>query len=152
MKKIKNILIIILSLFFISCASTNKKELGKIKKEEEITSRSTAIRFLPEYYKAGKTITVKIVVSPAKKTPGIIVEEKVPERWEIIRSTPQYMKRQKNTYKYLFYGKEVLPFEITYTVKIPEGENGEKEFRGVIKTFREKNIQIGGDNKIRNKP
>ena len=151
MKKI-NILIIILSFFFMSCTLTNKKELKKIKKEKEITTRSTAIRFLPEYYTSGKTITVKIVVSPAKKTSGIIVEEKIPERWEIIKSIPQYMKRQKNTYKYLFYGKEVLPFEITYTVKIPEGENGEKEFRGVIKTFREKNIQIGGDNKIRNKP
>jgi len=142
---------IIMSFILTSCTSANKATKKKTKKEE-IDNKSMAIRFLPEYYKAGKTITVKIVVSPAKKTPGIIVEEKIPERWEIIKSTPQYMKREKNTYKYLFYGKEVLPFEITYTVKIPEGENGEKEFRGVIKTFREKNIQIGGDNKIRNKP
>jgi len=82
----------------MSCALTNKNELKKIKKEKEITPSSTVIRFLPEYYTPGKTITVKIVVSPAKKTSGVIVEEKIPERWEIIKSNPQYMKRQKNTY------------------------------------------------------
>lgn len=140
---------IILSFILTSCTSAKKTTKKKTKKEK-VDNKSIAIRFLPEYYTAGKTIKVKIVVSPAKKTSGIIVEEKIPERWEIIKSTPQYMKKEKNTYKWLFYGKEVLPFEITYKVKIPEDENGEKEFKGVIKTFREKNIPIGGDKKISN--
>ncbi len=141
---------IIISFILTSC--TSGKKITKKKTKKEKIDRTTAIRFLPEYYTAGKTIEVKIVVSPAKKTPGIIVQEKIPERWEIIKSTPSFMKKYGNIYKWLFYGKEVLPFEITYTVKIPEGENGEKEFKGVIKTFREKTIPIGGDNKIRNNP
>lgn len=152
--KMRKILILVSCLLFVSCA-VSKKEVKKETEKEKVVEKKAAgtiaIRILPEFYTPGKTITVKIEVSPVKKTSGVIVEENIPENWEIIKSTPAYMKKNSNAYKWLIYGKEVAPFEIVYTVKIPEKEKGEKKFHGVVKTFKEGIIPIGGDEKISNR-
>ncbi len=138
----KNLYLIFLFLILVSCSTTNKKVETKIKEEIKTT---TATRILPEKYIPGKTINVEISVNPSEKTTGVIVEEKIPEKWEIINSEPNWIKKEGNTYKYLFYGERIEPFKIKYQVKIPEEDKGEKNFEGCIKTFKEGTIIIGGN-------
>jgi len=150
----KTIFLLVFTLIFLitGCTTTKEKEviIQPQKTEEkgvtvEDNIRTRAERDLPENYKPGKFINVVVKVYPLEGTTGVIVEETLPNDWGIIKSTPAFLKRQGSTYKWLIFSKSVEPFEIRYEAYAPTGETGQREFKGVVVTHKEKTLPIEGD-------
>lgn len=150
MKAFEVFLGIILCVFLSGCSQVQKKEPKETTKQQpQSVMISTATRTIPETCKAGDIIEVKINIVPANQVSGIIVKEKIPESWSIIKSEPQFTKIEPaNTYKWLQWGKQVLPFTIVYQLKIPEKAKGKYSFEGTITTYREGEIPFTGNSVI----
>jgi len=110
---------------------------------------SKAIRSLPSRYLPGQPVKVKIAVFPNPVTAAIIVQETVPVGWKIVTSSPPSQKKEGRNYKWLFWGKELKPFEIIYEVLPEETAAGQAVFDGVIKTHEEKSVPISGDSVLK---
>ncbi len=153
----ETIFLLVFTLIFITgCTTTKEKEviIQRNNVEENVSETpekrpvTRAERDLPEHYKPGGFINVVVKVYPLEGTTGVIIEETLPKDWGIIKSTPAFVKREKSTYKWLVFGKELEPFEIRYEAYAPTGETGQKEFKGVVLTHKEKTLHIEGDTYI----
>lgn len=67
----------------------------------------------------GKNVTLTITVN--EQTSGLIITESIPSSYQISSSSPNYSKKRENTYKWLFYGKNIDSQSINYTL---EGTGG----------------------------
>ena len=146
-----SVLCIFILLFAAGCATAGRekvKEAGMTAPAEVVEARTCAQRVLPGQYKPGERVSVTLKVFPAPETSGVIVEEVLPEGWEMKKSSPQWMQRHNNVYKWLAWGGSIEPFEILYEVMPSEEARGEAEFRGSVKTHREKSSEIEGDRSI----
>ncbi len=113
---------------------------------------SKAIRSLPSFYQPGEILTVRIAVNPNPATAAVIIQEAIPENWQIIQANPAYQKKEGRIYKWLYWSREMEPFEIVYQIRVPESATGKAVFEGVIKTFEEKSVPICGCCVIERKP
>lgn len=148
-------LTIMLLIFLSGCSISQKKESIETLPAEKLPATeqpqpkvmiTSGTRTLPETCNAGDVIEVKIDIVPANQISGVIVREKIPDTWEIIKSEPQFSKiEQGNVYKWLQWGKQVLPFTIIYQVKVSQTAKGKYFFEGTIMTYREGNIPILGN-------
>ncbi|MCM8825206.1 MAG: hypothetical protein NC937_03515 [Candidatus Omnitrophica bacterium] len=140
-------------LLFYGCATHQKKEMTGEKKTTSETSRvmiTTGTRTLPDFCKPGGIVKVKIDVVPASQISGVIVAEKLPDGWEIVKSEPPISRIEpENTYKWLQWAQQVLPFSIMYDVRVPENAKGIYKFEGKITTYREGDIPIIGKSEIK---
>ena len=158
MERIKiSMLAMMIFIFLSGCVSTQEKKVGPVVQPEKSQSKNlevktmitTATRFLPEFCQPGETIKVKIDIVPLKQTSGVIVTEKIPEGWKIVKAEPVISKVMPDgSYKWLQWGQEVTPFTIIYEVKVPETAKGKYNFEGTITTYREGDIEIIGANCI----
>ncbi len=147
--------ILCLSIVLSGCVQSQKKKESEklpssqdIQKEEKVMI-STGTRVIPGSCKAGDTVIIKINVSPANQISGVIVTEKIPDGWELIKSDPQFSRVESgNVYKWLQWAQQVAPFVIVYQVRIPETAKGKFTFEGKLTTFREGDISITGDSEI----
>jgi len=155
----KTIYSLIFALIFIAgCTSIKQKDIsiqkgaGEQKQEvilaEAERPRTRAQRILPERYNPGENLQVVVNVQPLAGTTGVIVEEMIPEGWSIAGSTPNFIRQEGNSYKWLVFDREVGEFNITYEVTVPEDAAGRKEFRGAVITHREKTLPTEGDTLI----
>lgn len=160
MEKISTALMICF-LLAAGCSTTGKNQPvttpSKTSPEPAVSpvvtgTASKATRTLPAFYQPGQTLTVKIAVNPNPATAGVIIQEIVPENWEIIQANPAYQKKAGRIYKWLYWSREMTPLEIVYQIRVPESATGKAVFEGVIKTLEEKSIPICGSSVIEKKP
>ncbi|MCM8768812.1 MAG: hypothetical protein NC911_03905 [Candidatus Omnitrophica bacterium] len=138
-------------LLLTGCLSSGEKKIvSSASVLIPLTGRaSKAIRSLPASYIPGQPVRVKISVFPNPSTAGVIVEETLPENWKISQSIPPYQKNEGNSYKWVFWSREMKPFEIVYQALAPEQDSGVAVFDGQIKTHEEKSVPIQGDKTIK---
>jgi len=123
-KKRVSLILIILIFFF----------LFSVKLFAQIQVRGT--RELPDWYNPGGTVDVIINIDITDDThppTGLIVTETPPSGWIITSSNPSYDSVVDGTYKWLFYGGDVVDRNITYTVDVPTTSSGEQYFSGKVK-------------------
>ncbi|MCX7705790.1 MAG: hypothetical protein N2115_05980 [bacterium] len=138
------------------CTPAQKKndtEKLPLKQEsQQETTRvmiTTGTRVLPNFCNPGDLITVKINIIPASQISGVIVTEKIPEGWKLVKSEPQFSRIEPNNlYKWLQWAQQVAPFTIVYQVQVPDTAKGKFTFDGKLTTFREGDIPITGNNEI----
>lgn len=123
----------IFSLVLFSC-SFNKPFIKEEKIEEDRT------KGLRKIQKIKDGLDVKLIIIPKKETTGIIVEEIMPDGYELIFSEPNYIKKEGNLYKWLIWGKEIGKTEIRYKVKITK--RSKDKIKGYLKTIKEGTIEI----------
>jgi len=93
-------------------------------------------RELPDYYTPGAELSgliMNIDVEEGSEPDGLIINETPPSGWSITESTPPYESVIGGTYKWVFYGGEVIDRDITYTVSVPPTSSGPQTFAGKVK-------------------
>jgi len=116
----------------------------------------TGERELPDWYDPGGTVDVIINIDITDDThppTGLIVTETPPSGWTITSSSPPFDSVVDGTYKWLFYGGDVVDRNITYTASVPPTSSGEQYFSGKLKyndvdTGAPIEDDIGGDTVI----
>ena len=123
--------------------SAVKKEPGKEK--------TTLIReiIVPDKYASGNNVIVKICIVPASQISAVILEEVVPEGWEVVKSDPKWNKRYGDKYTWLFWGKTLALVEVEYELKLPENIQETVTFKGSGKTFKEGTLPVTGAQSIK---
>jgi len=143
--KIKRLLMFILFSFFALSISILFAQ-GDVTGERE----------LPNWYNPGGTVDVIINIDITDDThppTGLIVTETPPSGWTITSSNPPVDSVVDGTYKWLFYGGDVVDRNITYTASVPPTSSGEQYFSGKLKyndvdTGASIEDDIGGDTVI----
>lgn len=139
-------------MFLSGCTPSQKKqniEKSSVKQETQQVMISTGTRILPDSCSPGGIITVRINVIPANQISGVIITEKIPEGWELVKSDPQFSRIEQNSvYKWLQWSQQVAPFTIVYQLRIPETAKGKFVFEGKLTTLREGDVPIAGDIEI----
>ncbi|HOL66681.1 MAG TPA: hypothetical protein PKX93_04395 [bacterium] len=99
-----------------------------------LSQQVTGARDLPSFYNPGSTMTVLINLAVDETNPpgGLIVAETPPSGWAILSATPPYESATGGTYRWVFYGGEVIDRTITYTVNIPPTSGGQQTFSGKV--------------------
>ncbi|MCM8769662.1 MAG: hypothetical protein NC911_08370 [Candidatus Omnitrophica bacterium] len=109
----------------------------------------TGNRDLPAFYSPGSTanVTLNVNVDESNTPSGLVVAETPPSGWAITSSNPPYQTAVGGSYKWVFYGDQVIDRNITYTVSIPPTSTGQQTFSGVLEyldpagTFISQDIQ-----------
>ncbi len=144
--------IILVMLFLCGCAAVEKKSAENIPVDSKTTQKvmiTTTIRDMPDSCKPGDIVKVSLRTIPAAEVSGVIITEKTPDGWQIIKAEPGFTKALSDgTYKWLQWAKQVEPFNIIYEVKIPESAKGKYTFSGITTTYREGEIEITGKKEI----
>jgi len=97
--------------------------------------QATGTRELPDWYNPGGSVDVllNIDVDEGNVPNGLVVTETPPSGWTITSSNPPYESVVDGTYKWVFYGGDVVDRNITYTVSVPSTSSGEQYFSGKLK-------------------
>ncbi|MCD6400216.1 hypothetical protein J7L85_05430, partial [candidate division WOR-3 bacterium] len=142
--KVRNLISYVLVWFFLIFAV-------KIFADGEVTGT----RQLPDWYNPGGTVDVIININITDDThppTGLIVTETPPSGWTITSSSPPYDSVVDGTYKWVFYGGDVVDRNITYTANVPPTSSGEQYFSGKLKYNDSNGVpvedDIGGDTVI----
>lgn len=93
-------------------------------------------RDLPDYYTPGAELSdliLNVDVEEGNEPDGLIINETPPSGWAITESTPPYESVIGGTYKWVFYGGEIVDRNITYTVSVPPTSSGPQTFAGKVK-------------------
>ena len=104
-------------------------------------------------YLPGQSIEVTLSVEISGMPTAVIVEETIPETWQIISSNlPVNKFTAPSTYSWLeFSATGISSVIIRYTVNIPGDATGVQNFQGVVKYFDGTDMQtvaIGGETSI----
>lgn len=109
--------------------------------DSECNEQASGTRKLPKFALAGSDIEVKIRIDINESQPpnGLIVNEYIPEGWEVVSASPQpnnctpgdLNNPCTGKISWLFYGSDVIDTIINYTVHVPDTEPA-----GEIRTFR----------------
>lgn len=93
----------------------------------------------------GKSVTITLTFSSNGNDEGAIISEMLPEGWDLLSSTPAFIKNAENDYKWLFSEKDGLyDFSVTYTVLPSFSSVGTYSLKGSWKSIsKEGTMQEG---------